>query len=173
MSSKRGMRSGTPWLFLSRNLGRAGATGQKFRTTLGLPVSAIMNCADNTGAKNLYIIACTGVKGTLNMLPSACIFLVMLSPFYRCLWLAVGDMVMASVKKGTPELRKKGMFRFHFVSFSWTVLFKFSLLFADANPFLLVPPAIIVRQRKAWRRKNGVFLYFEGMSLILAPLTSR
>ena len=100
---------------MSSKRGRAGATGQKFRTTLGLPVSAIMNCADNTGAKNLYIIACTGVKGTLNMLPSA----------------SVGDMVMASVKKGTPELRKK------------------------------VTPAIIVRQRKAWRRKNGVFLYFE------------
>ena len=23
-------------------------------------------------------------------------------------------------------------------------------------------PAIVVRQRKSWRRKNGVFLYFEG-----------
>ena len=25
----------------------------------------------------------------------------------------------------------------------------------------LVMPAIVVRQRKSWRRKNGVFLYFE------------
>ena len=24
-----------------------------------------------------------------------------------------------------------------------------------------VPPAVVVRQRKPWRRKNGVFLYFE------------
>ncbi|KAK8791999.1 hypothetical protein WA158_005376 [Blastocystis sp. Blastoise] len=71
--------------------GRAGATGQKFRTTLGLPNCAILNCADNTGAKNLYVISVTGVKGTLNMLPSA----------------SVGDMFMASVKKGSPELRKK------------------------------------------------------------------
>ena len=23
-------------------------------------------------------------------------------------------------------------------------------------------PAIVVRQRKSWRRKNGVYLYFEG-----------
>ena len=65
-----------------------------------------MNCADNTGAKNLYIIACTGVKGTLNMLPSACMFK---STSIYLLHIAVGDMVMASVKKGTPELRKKGM----------------------------------------------------------------
>lgn len=28
------------------------------------------------------------------------------------------------------------------------------------NP--VVMPAIVVRQRKSWRRKNGVFLYFEG-----------
>merc|ERR1711890_196566 len=44
---------------------------------------------------------------------------------------AAGDMVMATVKKGKPELRKK------------------------------VHPAIVVRQRKAWRRRDGVFLYFE------------
>jgi ribosomal protein L14 len=25
-----------------------------------------------------------------------------------------------------------------------------------------VHPAIVVRQRKAWRRRDGVFLYFEG-----------
>lgn len=23
-------------------------------------------------------------------------------------------------------------------------------------------PAVVVRQRKSWRRKNGVYLYFEG-----------
>lgn len=27
--------------------------------------------------------------------------------------------------------------------------------------FNLVHPAIVVRQRKAWRRRDGVFLYFE------------
>ena len=26
---------------------------------------------------------------------------------------------------------------------------------------LAVTPAVVVRQRKPWRRKNGVFLYFE------------
>ncbi|KAH0913623.1 hypothetical protein HID58_036944, partial [Brassica napus] len=81
----------------------------------GLPVAATVNCADNTGAKNLYIISVKGIKGRLNRLPSAC----------------VGDMVMATVKKGKPDLRKKVM------------------------------PAVIVRQRKPWRRKDGVFMYFE------------
>ncbi|XP_050222824.1 uncharacterized protein LOC126672918 [Mercurialis annua] len=63
------------------------------RGMLNLPVAATVNCADNTGAKNLYIISVKGIKGRLNRLPSAC----------------VGDMVMATVKKGKPDLRKKVM----------------------------------------------------------------
>lgn len=100
-------------------VGRGGSAGNKFRMSLGLPVAATVNCADNTGAKNLYIISVKGIKGRLNRLPSAC----------------VGDMVMATVKKGKPDLRKKVM------------------------------PAVIVRQRKPWRRKDGVFMYFEGIIL--------
>merc|ERR1719253_272395 len=82
---------------------------------LALPVGAVMNCADNTGAKNLYIISVCGYGGRLNRLPAA----------------GIGDLVMATVKKGKPELRKK------------------------------VTPAVVVRQRKPWRRKDGVFIYFE------------
>ena len=90
--------------------------GNKFRTTLGLCVGSVMNCADNSGAKNLYIISVKGIKGRLNKLPGA----------------TVGNMVMATVKKGKPELRKKVM------------------------------PAIVVRQRKAWWRVDGGgFVYFE------------
>jgi ribosomal protein L14 len=62
------------------------------RVTLGLNVAALINCADNTGAKNLYIIAVFGIKGHLSRLPSA----------------SVGDAFLCSVKKGKPELRKKG-----------------------------------------------------------------
>lgn len=40
-------------------------------------------------------------------------------------------MVMATVKKGKPELRKKVM------------------------------PAVVVRQSKPWRRPDGIYLYFE------------
>lgn len=101
-------------------IGRGGSAGNKFRMSLGLPVAATVNCADNTGAKNLYIISVKGIKGRLNRLPSSC----------------VGDMVMATVKKGKPDLRKKVM------------------------------PAVIVRQRKPWRRKDGVYMYFEGISFI-------
>ncbi|XP_009614476.1 large ribosomal subunit protein uL14-like isoform X3 [Nicotiana tomentosiformis] len=95
--------------------GRGGSAGNKFRMSLGLPVAATVNCADNTGARNLYIISVKGIKGRLNRLPPACVV----------------DMVMATVKKGKPDLRKKVM------------------------------PAVIVRQRKPWRRKDGVFMYFE------------
>jgi Ribosomal protein L14p/L23e len=69
----------------------AGGAGSKFRLTLGLPVGAVLNCADNSGAKSLFIIEPYGFGARLNRLPDA----------------AVGDMVVASVKKGKPELRKK------------------------------------------------------------------
>ena len=74
-----------------------------------------MNCCDNSGARNLYVISVKGFGARLNRLPAA----------------GVGDMVMATVKKGKPELRKKVM------------------------------PAVVVRQSKPWRRADGVFLYFE------------
>ncbi|KAJ1378353.1 Ribosomal protein L14P [Sesbania bispinosa] len=53
--------------------GRGGSAGNKFRMSLGRPVAATVNCADNTGAKNLYIISVKGIKGRLNRLPSACV----------------------------------------------------------------------------------------------------
>lgn len=104
--------------------GRGGASGSKFRVALGLPVAAVMNCADNTGAKNLYIISVTKIKGRLNRLPAA----------------GVGDMVLATVKKGKPELRKK------------------------------VSPAVVIRQRKAWRRKDGTFLFFEDNAGVIVNI---
>lgn len=104
-----------------------GSAGNKFRVTLGLPVAAVMNCADNSGAKNLYIISVKGFGARLSRMPAA----------------AVGDMVMATVKKGKPDLRKKVM------------------------------PAVVIRQRKPWRRKDGVFLYFEGTPIVGCWLFSR
>jgi large subunit ribosomal protein L23e len=71
--------------------GHGGSFRMKFRISLGLQVGAVINCADNRGAKNLYIISVKGIKGQLNRLPAA----------------GVRDMVMATVKKGKPELRKK------------------------------------------------------------------
>lgn len=69
-----------------------GTSGNKFRMSLGLPVGAVINCADNTGGKNLFIMAVVGWGARLNRLPAA----------------APGDMLMATVKKGKPDLRKKG-----------------------------------------------------------------
>ncbi|AAK39813.1 60S ribosomal protein L23 (nucleomorph) [Guillardia theta] len=106
---------------MSKN-NRTNAIGGKFRTTLGLPVGAIITCSDNSGAKDLYIIAVKRIKGRLNRYPSA----------------GPGDLVLATVKKGKPDLRKK------------------------------VLTAIIVRQRKSWRRKNGVFISFEDNAGIIA-----
>ena len=37
--------------------------GNKYRMSLGLPVAACVNCADNSGAKNLYILSVAGIKG--------------------------------------------------------------------------------------------------------------
>lgn len=93
--------------------------------SLGLPVGAVMNCADNSGARNLYIISVKGTGARLNRMPAG----------------GVGDMVMATVKKGKPELRKK------------------------------VHPAVIVRQSKPWKRFDGVFLYFEdNAGVVSSPL---
>ena len=86
-SGSAGQRAG-----MASKRGRGGSSGNKFRMSLGLPVGAILNCADNTGAKNLYIISVVGWGARLNRLPAA----------------ACGDMVMATVKKGKPDLRKKG-----------------------------------------------------------------
>lgn len=46
------------------------------------------------GGKNLYVIAVHGIRGRLNRLPAA----------------GAGDMFVATVKKGKPELRKKVRF---------------------------------------------------------------
>lgn len=83
-----------------------------------------MNCCDNSGARNLYIISVKGIGARLNRLPAA----------------GVGDMVMATVKKGKPELRKKVM------------------------------PAVVVRQSKPWRRSDGVYLYFEDNAGVVCVL---
>ena len=42
--------------------GGGAAKGNKFRISLAMPVAAVMNCADNTGAKNLYIVAVNGAS---------------------------------------------------------------------------------------------------------------
>ena len=95
--------------------GRGGKTGQKCRVSYGLNVGALINCCDNSGAKNLFIIAVHGTGASLNKLPAA----------------SVGDMVLCTVKKGKPELKKK------------------------------VHQAVVTRQRRLWKRAEGIFVQFE------------
>ena len=97
-----------------------GRTGIKNKISTCLPVQAVLNAACNSGAKSLYIFAVRFVGARLNRIPSG----------------SVGDVFLASCKKGKPELRKKVM------------------------------PCVIVRQRKPYRRREGYWLYFEGKSRI-------
>jgi large subunit ribosomal protein L23e len=64
------------------------AVGIKLKATRGLPVAATLNCSDNSGAKNLFIIAVQGIRGSLNRLPAR----------------SIGDVVLASCKKGVQKL---------------------------------------------------------------------
>ena len=84
----------------------------------------MLKCADNTGARLLRVIQVIGYKGRLRRLPSA----------------AVGDMVVVSVKKGTPSMRKKIFY------------------------------AVVVRQKKLYRRANGIWIQFEdNAAVIMTP----
>ena len=91
------------------------------KTTKALPVQAYVNTCDNSGAKVLKIIAVKGHKTVRGRIPAA----------------GVGDLVLASVKKGKLDMRKK------------------------------VVPAIIVRQRKAYRRPDGSRIMFEDNAAVV------
>jgi large subunit ribosomal protein L14 len=70
----------------------AGATRGRspVRPGRALTTGSRLICADNTGAKELEIIAVLGYKGKKRRYPKA----------------GIGDMVFASVKKGRPNIRK-------------------------------------------------------------------
>ncbi len=95
------------------------------RHTRGLPIGARMPCVDNTGAKIVEIVQVLKYHGTKRRLPAA----------------GVGDMVIVSVKKGSPEMRKQ--------------LFQ----------------AVIVRQRRPFRRADGTMVSFEDNAVVLTTPT--
>lgn len=86
-----------------------------------LQVGSRLVCTDNSGAKEIEIIAVKGYRGVRRRFPKA----------------GVADLVIASVKKGRPELRNQ------------------------------VVKAIIVRQKKSYRRYNGTRIRFEDNAAIL------
>ena len=59
-------------------LGRGGSAGAKFRIALGLPVGAVINCADNTGKKQIF-----SVISTLFITPYISYFLGILRVFFQ------------------------------------------------------------------------------------------
>jgi large subunit ribosomal protein L14 len=63
----------------------------KADVTQGLEKGSLINCADNTGARELKVISIAGYSGTMNRHPKA----------------GIGDKVTVSVTKGTPEMRRQ------------------------------------------------------------------
>ena len=59
--------------------------------TKALPIGARLQCVDNTGAREIEIISVKGFKGVRRRLDVA----------------GVGDLVVASVKKGTADMRRE------------------------------------------------------------------
>jgi len=90
----------------------------------GLTIGSVINCTDNSGARKLRIIQMLGYKGRRRRLPA----------------IGVGDLVVASCREGTPEMRRQ--------------LFN----------------AVIVRQRRLYRRIDGSWIQFEdNAAVILTP----
>lgn len=93
----------------------------KAKVTKGLLVGSYLETCDNSGAKMIKITAVLNTK-TKKGRVSSC---------------GVGDIVMAAVKRGKPEMRKQVV---------W---------------------AIIVRQKKEYRRPNGMRIKFEDNSAVV------
>ena len=91
------------------------------KITRALNVGAYIPTCDNSGAKILKIFTVVGLKTVKDRYPAA----------------GVGDLVMASVKKGKPEMRKQVVY------------------------------AVIVRQRKEYRRRDGMRIKFEDNAAVV------
>ena len=75
----------------SRAVSAKGVEEYKTYITRSIPVSAVITCADNTGAKTLRVVQVTRAKTRLKRVPAA----------------SVGDHIVCVVKRGPPDLRKQ------------------------------------------------------------------
>jgi large subunit ribosomal protein L14 len=91
------------------------------RVTRGLPKGSRITCADNTGAKIVEIVEVPKYHGVRRRTPAA----------------GVGDLLVETVKKGSPDLRKQ--------------LFN----------------AVIIRQRRPYRRPDGTLVSFEDNAVVI------
>ncbi|MBR1369318.1 50S ribosomal protein L14 [Methanocalculus chunghsingensis] len=86
-----------------------------------LQTGSRMICADNTGARVVEIVSVDRYHGVRRRQPK----------------LGLGDLATVSVKKGTPDMRKK------------------------------LVKAVVVRQKKEFRRPNGLRVSFEENAMVL------
>ncbi len=86
-----------------------------------LQTGSKMVCADNTGARVVQIVSVFGYHGVKNRQPK----------------MGLGDLATVTVKKGTPDMRKK------------------------------LVRAVVVRQKKEFSRPNGLRVSFEENAMIL------
>ncbi|MEW5897041.1 MAG: 50S ribosomal protein L14 [Nanoarchaeota archaeon] len=93
----------------------------KGRIIKALPLQAYVSACDNSGAKVIKIVSVKGHKTVKGRVPAA----------------GIGDLVLASVKKGKLDMRKT------------------------------VVPAVIVRQRKEYRRPDGTRIKFEDNAAVV------
>jgi large subunit ribosomal protein L14 len=78
-------------------------------------------CADNTGARVVQVISVDGYHGVRRRQPK----------------LGLGDIATISVKKGTPDMRKK------------------------------MEKAVVIRQKKEYRRPDGLRVSFEDNAMVI------
>ncbi len=90
-----------------------------------LPAGARVTVVDNSGAREIELISVIGAGGVRRRLPKA----------------GIGDLIVASVKKGSPEMRKKKV------------------------------NAVIIRQRKEFRRPSGLRVKFEDNAAVITSET--
>ncbi len=75
----------------SRAVSAKGVEEFKNYITRAIPLNAVINCADNTGAKTLRVVMVAKAKTRLSRYPAA----------------SVGDRRICVVKRGPPDLRKQ------------------------------------------------------------------
>ncbi|MGC9209679.1 MAG: 50S ribosomal protein L14 [Acidilobus sp.] len=93
----------------------------RFGVSGGVQVGSYVSVADNSGAKEAMIIDVPGVKTRVRRLAAA----------------GPGDLVIVTVKKGTPQIRKQ------------------------------ISYAVVIRQKRPYRRPDGSWVSFSDNAIVL------
>ena len=95
--------------------------GIKAHIPRSLNAGALLDCVDNTGARQVEIISVKNYRGVKNRQPKG----------------GIGDMLVVSVKKGTPEMKKQ------------------------------ILRAVVIRQKKEFKRPDGLRVAFEDNAVVI------